>query len=223
MTARVIVPAGLLTTLRSTLSSATTSPSQITTLHCFDFDGTLIRTPGLVEGKALYYKHTGRPWPYRGWWGRLESLKPPIVPDPFPASMFIDDVYTKWRRVRAGLVDGAVGFVATGRRSVFREQVVKILGSCNDWTGENGGDEVEKMRLGDGWEKGVCCFSGAGKMSVDEWKMGLVVEVVKQLGDVRIVYMWEDRAEHAKVFEDVLGKRLRGIGVRLIVNRVIAT
>lgn len=44
------------------------------TLYCFDFDGTLVHTPGPHEGKEHWIKETGISWPYNGWWGKSESI-----------------------------------------------------------------------------------------------------------------------------------------------------
>jgi len=42
---------------------------------CFwDFDGTLFHSQLPESGKAEWLAITGQPWPYQGWWGRLESL-----------------------------------------------------------------------------------------------------------------------------------------------------
>jgi len=43
-------------------------------LNVFDFDGTLMDSPTPEVGMPLYKKLTGNDWPYKGWWGRLESL-----------------------------------------------------------------------------------------------------------------------------------------------------
>lgn len=44
---------------------------------CFwDFDGTLYHSALPENGKLEWFKITGQPWPYQGWWGRLESLDP---------------------------------------------------------------------------------------------------------------------------------------------------
>jgi hypothetical protein len=43
-------------------------------LAVFDMDGTLIDTPMPEQGKIMWEKHYGKPYPYLGWWGRPESL-----------------------------------------------------------------------------------------------------------------------------------------------------
>ena len=54
-------------------------------LHVWDFDGTLVNTPVPDTGRAQYERETGHPWPHRGWWGRAESLEPPLTWEPGPA------------------------------------------------------------------------------------------------------------------------------------------
>lgn len=48
------------------------------TLAIFDFDHTLLKTPGPEEGKKLYFEATGQVWPHRGWVSNAESLKSPV-------------------------------------------------------------------------------------------------------------------------------------------------
>ena len=46
-----------------------------TKLCYFDFDGTLIDTPvASPENKEKWASYYGKPWAYKGWWGRPESL-----------------------------------------------------------------------------------------------------------------------------------------------------
>ena len=50
---------------------STTAPK---ILNVFDFDGTLLDSPTPEIGMPIYKKLTGNEWPFKGWWGRLESL-----------------------------------------------------------------------------------------------------------------------------------------------------
>lgn len=45
-----------------------------TKLFVFDFDGTLMQSPEHAEGKAMYERMFGTPYPHKGWWGRSDSL-----------------------------------------------------------------------------------------------------------------------------------------------------
>ena len=48
--------------------------NNVTRLEVFDFDGTLIDTPLPENGKPIWEKAYGKPWPHEGWWSRVESL-----------------------------------------------------------------------------------------------------------------------------------------------------
>lgn len=47
-----------------------------TRLYVFDFDGTLMNSPEPEEGKAMYERQFGKPYPHKGWWSKTESLHP---------------------------------------------------------------------------------------------------------------------------------------------------
>jgi Fe2+ transport system protein FeoA len=103
-------------------------------LLVFDFDGTLALTPTPVEGKEMYFRKTGQRWPYQGWWGRAESLEPPLEVTPGPAFssylehreredcvrvMMTGRVYKLSRTVKERLMDMGV------RETCFHELVFK--------------------------------------------------------------------------------------------------
>jgi hypothetical protein len=43
-------------------------------LVAFDFDGTLMNSPEPETGKVQWSEKMGKPYPFKGWWGRPESL-----------------------------------------------------------------------------------------------------------------------------------------------------
>jgi hypothetical protein len=81
-------------------------------LDVFDFDGTLFHSPcDTPENRQKYERVTGIPWLIdkeasrrlskqhgkhismrHGWWGRGETLEPPLVPAPAPCEWFNKDV-----------------------------------------------------------------------------------------------------------------------------------
>ena len=61
------------------------SSSSCAELLVYDFDGTLANTPTPREGKIMYENKIGQAWPHVGWWGRQESLEPPLEVGPGPA------------------------------------------------------------------------------------------------------------------------------------------
>jgi hypothetical protein len=99
----------------------------ITKLHIFDFDGTLFSSPlDNQENKKLYEKVKGKPWPHRGWWGRIETLQPPLVPDPAPPEWFIESVVQRFQESRKDATADTV--ILTGRHKGLRQEVLRILG-----------------------------------------------------------------------------------------------
>jgi len=54
-------------------------------LCCYDYDGTLINSPEPEIGKKQWEEKMGQPYPYKGWWGRRESLDTNVFNiKPFP-------------------------------------------------------------------------------------------------------------------------------------------
>lgn len=54
-------------------------------IELFDFDGTLASTLASDQGKKAFKRALGVEWPFRGWWGRPESVLPPVAPRRGPA------------------------------------------------------------------------------------------------------------------------------------------
>ena len=47
----------------------------------YDFDGTIFNSPDREAGELAYLEATGNMFPFPGWWGRIESLMPPVIPE----------------------------------------------------------------------------------------------------------------------------------------------
>ena len=92
----------------------------INKLVCFDFDFTLVFTPEMEEGKALYELKTGKPWPYSGFWGRKESLDLNIFD--IPINDWTYPYYLKYISDPEAYV-----FMATGRIRRMEKEVHQIL------------------------------------------------------------------------------------------------
>jgi len=95
----------------------------------YDFDGTLFDSPGREKGEIAYLEGTGKLWPFSGWWGRIETLLPPIVPDPIPESMWIADTVAAYRADRAR--EDTNCYLMTGRPAKTRRRVQEILDTQN--------------------------------------------------------------------------------------------
>jgi len=93
-------------------------------LVSFDFDKTLCFTPEPEDGKITFKNVTGLDWPYRGWWGRPETLDLDIFP--IPVNPYVYKEYLK-------CVEDSETYtiLATGRLSKMRKEVDEVLLSHN--------------------------------------------------------------------------------------------
>lgn len=105
------------------------NPKRRNRLVIYDFDGTLFRSPDREEGSDLYFEATGNYWPHQGWWGRIETLMPPVVPDPIPASMWIDEVVNRYHEDAKD--QNAFVVLLTGRPYKNRRRIQEILKDRN--------------------------------------------------------------------------------------------
>ncbi len=92
-------------------------------LFLFDFDGTLVNTPSREEGSPRWQQSTGQPWSKAGWWGRKETLVPPIF-HATPEDLK-HDIVAEFHKAKAD-PDGYV-VLMTGRHSGIKTQVKAIL------------------------------------------------------------------------------------------------
>ena len=142
-------------------------------MHVFDFDGTLVDTPTPKDGMELYRSVTGQEWPFQGWWGRAESLEPPLTMECGPAL----DEY------RQSVANDAVATVMmTGRRIKLKKSVEAV------------------MRMFD-IECHEHIFNGT-RFCTLEYKQNELRRLVGKYKPKR-VRIWEDRISHAKEFQDM--------------------
>lgn len=108
-------------------------------LVSFDFDGTLFFTPEEEMGKSIFKNITGLDWPYRGWWGRKESLDLRIFS--IPINQYVYNNYLKHREDPDTYV-----FLATGRLASKKvdltKNVMRVLEQYDLTDGENGFHEI---------------------------------------------------------------------------------
>jgi len=145
-------------------------------LHIYDFDNTLFRSPDKPD------------WWSRGWWGRLESLTPPCVPEK-PGSEWWDHAVVS--RARKSISDPDVKAVlVTGRiNSVFKQRVHNLL--------RQEGLRFHTVALNPG-------------TSTDQAKLATFENELTP--DITHVEIWEDRAHHLSKFESFF--RGKGLSVK---------
>lgn len=89
-------------------------------LIIFDLDGTLINTFSPDEGKLMWEKYYNETFPYKGWWGRKESLDTNVFDiKPFP------NVLAQLKKEKATPDTNVI--ILTSRMEKLRPEVENIL------------------------------------------------------------------------------------------------
>ena len=196
-------------------------------LQIFDFDGTLVFTPtNTPEQMEIYEKAKGIPWLIdkqtakklsaqlkkpigvrRGWFGRKETLEPPLVPDPTPQEIVNQEICDLFLESKTS--EDTITVMMTGRHSGLRNHVLRILGDI-------GLIKVKVVRKGtnllvkekDG--EALCYFLGDDGPVPDfgerpsetlPWKCWIIEQLI-QTSQCDMIEIWEDRLEHVLAFEE---------------------
>jgi hypothetical protein len=159
--------------------------SGIDRIAIFDFDGTLFRSPEKPPW-----------WPYEGFWGRIETLSPPYVPQSPGPEWYVDSAVSD--ALDATSDPRTYSCLLTGRIPKFSERVKEIL-------------DVAGISFQDYF------FASGG--STLPFKIKIIEEVIQKNPGVRIVEMWEDRDEHIGPFE----QKLSEMGVQFKVHHIRST
>lgn len=144
--------------------------SEITELHIFDFDGTLVSSPDEFEGRKEYLKSTGNAFPFVGYYGRKESLIPPlnILPGPAMENYFFQQNQPGIKRV-----------VLTGRIFKLQTYVQSILDSF--------GIQAEL----------ICKKSGNESQ---DFKVLTTMRLLEEYSTVQKIKIWDDNVENLVEF-----------------------
>lgn len=211
-------------------------------LHIFDFDGTLFRSPtNTPENQRKYEQKTGIPWivskalsrelsakhgkfvPMRsGWFGRVETLEPPLVPDPAPPEWFIKSSVDALQQSRVN--PDAVTLVMTGRHTGLKNAVLRICeqGQIFGIEKKNSKDKVY-YEVSDPNVR--CHFLGDngpvhGNDKPGEtlpWKLWIAEQYLELYPEIKKIIFWEDRLEHVESFRELHGVLVEEV----VVNHVI--
>lgn len=203
-------------------------------LCVFDFDGSLFRSPeNTEENKKIYEKATGIPWlitknmavqlskklnrtinPRSGWWGKAETLMPPLVPDPIPQEMWIKETVKSLQKCRSD--QDTVTIIMTGRHTGLKHQVLRILYDGNfciidktqkknsEWHYEWADSSVSLYLLG---MDGPCPeMTGAKPGDTFAWKTWIINQYRLLYPNLEHIEIWEDRIEHVDKFTELNNK-----------------
>jgi len=151
----------------------------------FDFDGTLFRSPERPEW-----------WPHQGFWGRLETLSPPYVPERPSAEWYVGTVVAA---AKAALSDPkAHACLLTGRIPKFEKRVRELLA--------NVGIRFDEMHF-------------AAGSSTLPFKLGIIERLAEKFPEATTIEMWEDRQEHIGSFE----QKIKSLGREPLVHHIKST
>ena len=200
-------------------------------LDIFDFDGTLFQNPlDTPENRKKFEDHTGMPWLIskemsreltrkhkkfvgmrKGWYGRPETLEPPLVPVPAPKEMFIESTCQAFLKSKAD--QSSLTLLMTGRHAGIQSNVLRIA--------QEGGlllVDRQKSKEGELFCKNidpdvVCHFMGQdgprpkGNKPTETlpWKIWIMEQYMKVYPEIKVVEIWEDREEHVKEFKQLDG------------------
>lgn len=200
-----------------------------TKLHVFDFDGTLVKTPcDTIENHRLFEKATGMPWLIdknksrelskkhgkfigmrSGWWGRKETLEPPLVPNPTPEDLFIKEVCDALHLSKKD--QSAITIMMTGRHAGLKSQVLRIaadgkLFDINKTVSQKNELFCEVI------DPNIACWflgedgpapKGTKPTSTLPWKIWIIEQYLELHPTINSVEIWEDREEHVKEFQEL--------------------
>lgn len=143
-------------------------------LVSFDFDDTLCLTPLEPNGKVIYKEKTGSDFPNVNWWKSPLSLDTKIFD--IPVNKWVYDRYL----IESNDPDNYM-ILVTGRVESLRDEVQEILDMHNL--------NFKEVHL------------NPGIHNTYDFKLKLFKDKIKELG-VDEFYMFDDRAEHIKMFKE---------------------
>lgn len=150
-------------------------------LVIYDFDGTIFFSPNKEQGEKICAKN-GMNWMHTGWWGRKESLLPPIVEKNPPKSQYneiVNEAYLKDKKDKNCSV-----ILMTGRPFYMEKRIKEICENNN--------------MLFDSYY-----FSGSpGHIgnSTLEMKINFIEKNINE--NLEILEIWEDRPDQIKGFSE---------------------
>ena len=136
-------------------------------LAVFDFDGTLFRSPEKPD------------WWKGGWWGNLNSLSEPCVPERPPADWWNGSVVSAAKQAINN--PDVLAVLLTGRIPKFSLRLKDLLNQA--------GLHFDFVRLNSG---------GA----TEAFKMKAIQEILEENPSIRGVAIWEDRVNHLRMLAD---------------------
>lgn len=213
-------------------------------LDVFDFDGTLFRSPEDTEqNRKKYLLATGIPWVIdkeasrelskrlgqfvpmrRGWWGKGETLEPPLVPNPAPPEWFITSSVEALHKSKAD--PDTLTLIMTGRHAGIKGKVLRILddgklvkiekkaSKNKDVFYEQADPDVTCIFMGENGPKP----KGTKPGETLPWKVWILEQYMELYPEIETVEFWEDRDEHVESFKELHGLLAKEVKVNHVVD-----
>lgn len=160
-------------------------------LAYWDFDGTLANTPLPNPGKDIWSAFYNIPYPYEGWWGRIESMDPNVF-----TIKTRPDVHNLYNELN---IDFSVrNYILTSRQPKFEPLIKDIL--------QNNGIKVEQI------------FTAKGSITKGERILAHVKELLND-NIVTDVYFFDDRNKEIVTVEAVRDD-LHVLGIKLHIIKI---
>lgn len=150
----------------------------------WDFDGTIFKSPDREAGELSYFEATGKTFPFDGWWGRLESLMPPVVPEKPGEEWLIASTIAAYRE--SAKDQNAEMILMTGRPYKNRHRVLEI---CNHFD----------LTFHKHYFRGQPGQRGRDTLEI---KTNFIQDDLIH-PELQILEIWEDRIEHTSAFMDL--------------------
>lgn len=146
----------------------------------YDFDGTIFNSPSRDMGENVAEK-MGFKLPYKGWWGRLESLMPPFVPEHPDESWLMPEVYEAYQNDEKN--ENTELILLTGRPIKLKQRVTQICDSFN-------------LFFHRYYFRGMKGQTGFDTLEI---KSNIISQDIISK-ELTILEIWEDRHEHVHAF-----------------------
>lgn len=198
------------------------APTGINKIVLFDFDDTLVYTPTPEQGVPEYEKTTGKPWMIKdketavqhgfdpkfrrtGWWGRQETLHPPIF-------------HTTPDKINPNVANALKSFhdnpqtytvIMTGRHAALGNRVKEILSTYGVHADEYYFKGQKDLTQHPEYPKSNDTF---------DYKAFVIIKRLMS-PEIEIVEIFDDRADHVTKFLE-LGKNLKETWPNLKVIKV---
>jgi hypothetical protein len=147
----------------------------------YDFDGTLFYSPDRETGERRYFEATGRKFGFEGWWGREESLIPPIVPDRPSEEWWVANTIAAYRRDASD--ENTEVVLMTGRPFKHSPRVIELC-------------EQNGLKFHSHYFRGQPGQQGRDTLEV---KSNFIKQDIMHR-NLAILEIWEDRPEHVSSF-----------------------